>query len=67
MKGDIETVKHGEAWINRLQGSYTTQAEAAAVGIAAAKILKVEWVQRSLDGTISKRNSYGNDPRDVKG
>lgn len=73
MKGDVETYFEGDWWKNKVQGStraanvYETKAEAQAAGRDMARSRRVEHVIKNKDGTISERNSYGNDPRNVPG
>ncbi len=71
--GDVETVHANGAWHNVIEGTdqvseaFATKEEAAAEGRAMAQDLKVEHIVKNLDGTIAERNSYGHDPRDIKG
>lgn len=72
-KGDIETYNDDGQWKNRPQGNerasstHSTKKEAQEAGRAMAKDRKVEHVIKNMDGKIGKRNSYGNDPKDIKG
>ncbi|KIC68724.1 DUF2188 domain-containing protein [Pseudarthrobacter phenanthrenivorans] len=73
-QGDIETYWEDGSWKNRREGSerafgvgYGTKDEAIAAGRAAAQTDKVEHVIKNQDGTISEKNSYGHDPRNVPG
>ena len=43
-------------------GSHSTNEDAVATGRARAQQYKTEHVIHNQDGTISERNSYGNDP-----
>lgn len=69
----VHTVPHGDGWANRREGSQrvsntsSTKAEAQAVGRDMAKSDGVEHLIHNKDGTISERNSYGNDPHPPKG
>lgn len=69
----VHTVPHGDGWANRREGSQrvsntsSTKAEAQAVGRDMAKNDGVEHLIHNKDGTISERNSYGNDPYPPKG
>lgn len=71
--GDIETYFEDGVWKNRTEGSssaenrHSDQRAALAVGREMARQRKVEHIIRSKDGTISERNSYRHDPRDVAG
>lgn len=71
--GDVETFHQDGQWHNRIEGgavsggSYSTKAEAVDAGRELARDRQVEHIIRNEDGRISERNSYGNDPRDVKG
>jgi len=71
--GHVHTVyKHGE-WVNSVAGDgdldrrYPTKDDAVAAGRAEAQTRKTEHVIHNQDGTISERNSYGNDPADRPG
>ncbi|BCW86653.1 hypothetical protein NicSoilE8_43260 (plasmid) [Arthrobacter sp. NicSoilE8] len=72
-QGDIETYYEDGTWKNKREGAdraFTTggtKAEATAEGREAAMKDKVEHVIKNQDGTISEKNSYGNDPRNVPG
>lgn len=48
-------------------GTYETKKAAVAAGREQAMKRKTEHVIHSLDGVISERNSYGNDPADRSG
>lgn len=71
--GDVETFHKEDAWHNEVtgdtgvKGSYPTKAEAVDAGRDLAQSLAVEHIIKNVNGQISERNSYGNDPRDVKG
>lgn len=74
MKGDVETFHEGGRWHNRIEGtgealfgSAATKAEAQAAGRERAKELKVEHIVKGENGRIAERNSYGHDPRSVRG
>lgn len=72
-KKDLHTLPHGNAWANRREGSkrvskvFKTKAEAQAAGRKTALREKVEHHIHNLDGKISERNSYGNDPARSQG
>lgn len=73
--GDVETLHKDGNWHNRIEGesgggvfgTHATKEPAVTEGRAEAQSRKVEHIIRNLDGTIGERNSYGHDPRDVKG
>ncbi|BDB29507.1 DUF2188 domain-containing protein (plasmid) [Cupriavidus sp. P-10] len=46
---------------------YPTQEAAIEAGTAKAKQVRVELLVHGMDGQIRLRNSFGHDPRDVKG
>jgi len=45
----------------------STQAECRAFGIQKAKQLGAEFTLHGKNGRIREKNSYGNDPRNIKG
>lgn len=67
-KTTIHTVRQGNGWVNRREGSarasdvYRTQAEAVAAARAIAEREKAEHLIHTADGRIRERNSYGRDP-----
>lgn len=69
----IHTVPRPVGWGNlgagasRVSKIYPTKAEAQAAGRQTAINQKAEHIIHNLDGKIASRNSYGHDPRDVKG
>ena len=71
--GDVDTFHQDGSWRNKIEGHSTiegmfdTKSEAVAAGRELARSLKVEHIIRNENGQIAERNSYGNDPRDVKG
>lgn len=71
--GDVETFHQDGEWFNRVtgrtdvEGSHRTKAEAVEAGRDLARALEVEHIIKNENGQIAERNSYGNDPRDVKG
>lgn len=72
--GDVETFHQGGAWHNRVTGAasnegggHRTKEEAVDAGRDLARSGKVEHIIKNENGQIAERNSYGNDPRDVKG
>lgn len=70
---NVETYHEDGKWKNRVQGNSRasntaeTKSEAQAEGRRMAQDRKVEHVVKNLDGKISARNSYGNDPHPPKG
>jgi hypothetical protein len=46
---------------------FDTKAEAMKKGIEMAKKNNAELFIQKRDGTIGEKNSYGNDPREIKG
>jgi hypothetical protein len=66
-RGWVHTVHKNGAWVNEIEGegalsSHSTKEEAVAAGRREAIARKTEHVIHNMDGTISERNSYGNDP-----
>ena len=72
-KPPVHTVSHGEGWANRREGSsrvaktFARKADAQGAGRRTARREKTEHLVHNRDGSISSRNSYGNDPRSSKG
>ena len=72
-QGDIETYYEDGTWKNKREGTgrafstWGTKEEAAAEGREAAKRDKVEHVIKNQDGQIASKNSYGNDPTNIRG
>jgi hypothetical protein len=74
MAGNVHVVPtDGGKWAVRIEGTdgtgptYDSQQEAIASGTEAAQQAKVELFIHGSDGQIRERNSFGNDPRDIKG
>jgi len=67
----VPTERNG--WAVEVEGTdgatshYPSQEEAIAVGTEKAKNDKVELIIHGRDGQIRERNSFGHDPRNVKG
>jgi hypothetical protein len=67
----VPTERNG--WAVEVEGTdgatshYPSQEEAIAAGTEKAKNDKVELFIHGRDGQIRERNSFGHDPRDVKG
>ncbi len=72
-RGDVTTYNEDGTWKSKVEGSSRaahaggSKAEQAAVGRQMAVDRRVEHTIRRMDGTIGEKNSYGNDPRNVKG
>lgn len=72
-QGDIETYYENGTWKNKREGNDRafgtggTKEEAVAAGRDAAGKDRVEHIIKNQDGTISAKNSYGNDPSNVPG
>lgn len=69
---DIHVVPADDRWAVETEGghgreTFDTQAEAIAAATERAKQKKVELFIHGRDGQIRERNSFGHDPRDVKG
>lgn len=70
---NIHTVKHGDGWANRREGSqrvfseHRTQERAIEQGRAAARRDHVEHLIHGRNGRVRERNSYGNDPHPPPG
>lgn len=71
-KKDVHTVPVANHWENKVGGKSTgvehrTQEAAAAAGRRIAIQQESEHAIHRRNGTIARKNSYGNDPADVKG
>jgi hypothetical protein len=72
-KGDISTYNEDGTWKSKVEGSSRaahtggTKAEQQAAGREMAKERGVEHTIRNMDGTIAKKNSYGDDKHPPKG
>ena len=68
---DVHTVKDGGRWDNKQGGkiisTHNTQANAIDKAISIAKKSESEHVIHGMDGKIRDKNSYGNDPKNIKG
>ena len=71
--GEVHTVPapSGSRWWNMFEGKvlsrHRTKELAVAAGRQSAKDLGVEHSIHRLDGVITEKNSYGNDPREMPG
>ncbi|MEJ1158667.1 DUF2188 domain-containing protein [Prosthecomicrobium sp. N25] len=69
----IHVVPADEGWVVRRGGevapvaAYPNKAAALAAGRELAKAEKVELVEHGRDGRIQDSDSFGNDPRAIKG
>lgn len=69
----IHTIHRPGGWGNKSAGAsrvakvYPTKAEAQAAGRQTAIKQNAEHVIHNLDGKIGEKNSYGHDPRNVRG
>jgi hypothetical protein len=72
-EGFIHTVSKNGQWVNEIEGggelgsAHETKEEAVAAGRERARADQTEHVIHNQDGTISERNSYGNDPASSPG
>ena len=71
-KKEVHTVKTPAGWANKLPGgkvlsNHRKKDTAQAAGRREAIKRKAEHVIHKVDGTIGEKNSYGNDPRNIKG
>ncbi|WP_439672879.1 DUF2188 domain-containing protein (plasmid) [Cupriavidus necator] len=70
---NVHVVPSGDQWKVEVEGgaqalsTFDNQEVAITSGTMLAKRLQVELIVHGKDGAIRMRNSYGNDPRDVKG
>jgi Uncharacterized protein conserved in bacteria (DUF2188) len=69
---DVQTVPMGDGWINKVGGAqvgptHRTEEVAVAAGRLLARANGSEHTIHGKDGTIKQKNSYGNDPRDIRG
>lgn len=64
---ELDTVQVRRRWTMQIVGRHDTQKSAGDIGNSIAKILKVEWFLKDRFGRIRERNTYGHDPRDIKG
>lgn len=72
-KPGIFTVKREDGWANIIGGNqratslHKTQQEAIQAAIPRAKRDGLEHSIQGRDNKFREKNSYGNDPRDIKG
>ena len=66
--GFVHAVYKNDQWINDIEGGeqfggvHPTKEDAITAGRARAKAEQTEHLIHNHDGTVSERNSYGNDP-----
>lgn len=69
----VSVSKHPDGWQTKVAGNQraskvcSTQAECREHGIDLAKKLNAEFTLHGNNGQIREKNSYGNDPRNIKG
>lgn len=72
-KNGIFTTKRGDQWANiiggnqKASGLFDTQREAIDAAKVRAKLDGLEHTIQGRDGKFREKNSYGNDPRNIKG
>lgn len=72
-RGDVETYHQNGEWLNKIEGEDQpfsrsgTKSAAVETGRDAAQTRKVEHIIKDENGRIAERNSYGHDPRNVRG
>ncbi|KDP87367.1 DUF2188 domain-containing protein [Cupriavidus basilensis] len=70
---NVHVVPHGDGWDVVHEGArgerahFLNQDEAIEAATVIARREKVELLVHGQDGQIRMRNSYGHDPRDVRG
>jgi hypothetical protein len=70
---NVHIIKENKEWTVRIekesapQKKVSTQKEAIKLGREIAKSKKLELIIHGRDGRIKEKNSYGNDPRRIKG
>ena len=73
MKKNIHVVPNGSQWAVKSSGNTrstkitSTQNEAISVAREIAKNQRSELIIHGRNGVIREKNSYGNDPRKIKG
>jgi hypothetical protein len=70
--GGVHTVPANiPGWVNEMAGRvlsrHHTKGEAVAAGRRYAKQQRVEHTIHTREGVIAEKNSYGNDPRQIRG
>ena len=68
---DVHVVPAGDRWACEINGNtrstHDTQAEAISQGQHLADEQSAELVVHAQDGSIRKKDSHGNDPRNIPG
>jgi len=69
---DVHTVTLGDGWANKVGGTqvggtHRTQETAIEAGRVLAMQNRSEHSIHTKDGKIREKNSYGNDPRSIRG
>ena len=68
---DVHVIPEGDRWAIEIDGtkydSFDTQAAAIETGREQARQEHGELVIHGADGQIRKKDSHGNDPRDIPG
>ncbi|WP_164013517.1 DUF2188 domain-containing protein [Pyxidicoccus trucidator] len=73
ISGGVHTTPNpdGAGWVNQVKGKVTSshrlKERAVEAGRKLAQARKTEHTIHTLKGSISQKNSYGNDPRQSKG
>lgn len=73
MGKNVHVVPYNGKWATRSEGSsrvgkiFNTQSDAGKSGRAQAISSKSELIIHSRNGQIREKNSFGNDPKNVKG
>ena len=71
--GGVHTVpaREGDGWWNEVNGKVMTRHREKDIAVEAgreiARKLGVEHTIHRSDGVMTEKNSYGNDPREIKG
>lgn len=69
----VSVSRHEKGWQAKVAGNEraskvcSTQAECREYGIELAKKNNAEFTLHGRDGQIREKNSYGNDPRNIRG
>lgn len=70
---NVWTGPHEDGWANRVEGNqrasrvFPSKSEAESAGRDQARRAGVEHIVQRRDGTIQRRNSYGDDPFPPRG
>jgi hypothetical protein len=72
-KGDVHVMPSDKGWRVQIEGTggarstHKTQAEAAKTARRIARQNKTELLIHAKNGRVRERNTYGHDPRQIKG